>query len=179
MHASYTQWTPEQREQYLGEDDALRQAEVQAGLVGIQTILHGDDLSKDDSSDADFVIPDVTPFRRTHDDEVGGSGSAAPQATQAPPAPLAQSPVPDLASQLAVIKKRENKTQQMHQAYLVESQKAEDRFWVMLEHQKRLLETIEQQQRRLDYYFQYMFHGVPVLLHYLPRPFLLHSFRVR
>ena len=189
MHASYTQWTPEQREQYLGEDDALRQAEVQAGLVGIQTILHGDDLYKDDSSDADFVIPDVTPFRRTHDDEVGGSGSAAPQATQTPPAPLAQSPVPDLASQLAVltdlasqlavIKTMENKTQQMHQAYLVESQKAEDRFWVMLEHQKRLLETIEQQQRRLDYYFQYMFHGVPVLLHYLPRPFLLHSFRVR
>jgi len=165
-------WTPEQREQYLGEDDALRQAEVQAGLVGIQTILHGDDLSKDDSSDSDFVIPDVTPFRRTHDDEVGGSGSAAPQATQTPPAPLAQSPVPDLASQLAVltdlasqlavIKTMENKTQQMHQAYLVESQKAEDRFWVMLEHQKRLLETIEQQQRRLDYYFQYMFHGVPV-----------------
>ncbi|RLM85619.1 hypothetical protein C2845_PM04G04340 [Panicum miliaceum] len=62
LAAVQQQWAPEQREQFLDEDKALRQAEVQAGLEGIQTILSSEDLSEDDSSDAEFVIPDATPF---------------------------------------------------------------------------------------------------------------------
>jgi hypothetical protein len=70
------------------QDEALRQAEFEAGLEGTYTISSSESEYEPDDSDVEFVPP----VRGTHDAEAGGSGSVpvtvAQPISQAPPAPI-------------------------------------------------------------------------------------------
>jgi hypothetical protein len=90
-------------------------------------ILDSDELSEDDSLDPEFILPDVTPFRRTHDDEAGSSSVAA----AAPPASQAQPDTPDIATQIAAltssVRVMADTFVQMQQAQFIKEQ-TEERF---------------------------------------------------